>query len=125
MLVYEYRISLPFTINEFKIGQLYMISKYSRQETSAGDGFQNIQNKEITHPIYGKCRFTEKRLYFGSRIPEWASYLIPSRSFYVSETSHNFYPRTVTEYSCSFLPIQARVDTVYVDNDCGEDDAVC
>eukprot|EP01135_Chromosphaera_perkinsii_P010477 Nk52_evm1s2139 gene=Nk52_evmTU1s2139 len=125
-LVREYRLPLPFTVSEFHIGQRYMASKYSRVTTSPGDGFQNIQNIQLdNHPVYARCTFTEKRLYFGNRIPKWAHYLIPTKAFYVRECSYNFYPHTVTEYTCSFLPIYAKVETIYVDNDYGANEEVC
>ena len=36
MLIKEYRIPLPLTVDEYKIAQLYMIAKKSRQETKVG-----------------------------------------------------------------------------------------
>jgi hypothetical protein len=33
MLIKEYRIPLPLTVEEYKIAQLYMIAKKSREET--------------------------------------------------------------------------------------------
>ena len=33
MLIKEYRIPLPMTVEEYKIAQLYMIAKKSREET--------------------------------------------------------------------------------------------
>ena len=36
MLIKEYRIPLPLTVDEYKIAQLYMIAKKSRQESKVG-----------------------------------------------------------------------------------------
>lgn len=33
MLIKEYRIPLPMTVEEYRIAQLYMIAKKSREET--------------------------------------------------------------------------------------------
>ena len=41
MLIKEYRIPLPLTVDEYKIAQLYMIAKKSRQE-SKGTGTSNF-----------------------------------------------------------------------------------
>jgi hypothetical protein len=36
MLIKEYRIPLPMTVEEYRIAQLYMIAKKSREETKVG-----------------------------------------------------------------------------------------
>jgi hypothetical protein len=48
-------------------------------------------------------QFTEKRIHLSSRLPYWLQAVTP-RVFYVTEKSYNFYPYTITEYTCSFLP---------------------
>jgi hypothetical protein len=50
-----------------------------------------------------KGQFTEKRIHLSSRLPYWLQAVTP-RVFYVCEKSWNFYPFTITEYTCSFLP---------------------
>ena len=39
MLIKEYRIPLPLTVDEYKIAQLYMIAKKSREETKVRNYF--------------------------------------------------------------------------------------
>ena len=48
-------------------------------------------------------QFTEKRVYLNSKLPTWVSSWVPA-IFYVTEKAWNYYPYTITEYSCSFLP---------------------
>jgi len=36
MLIKEYRIPLPFSVEEYKIAQLYMVDKKSRLESHGG-----------------------------------------------------------------------------------------
>lgn len=36
MLIKEYRIPLPLSVDEYKIAQLYMIAKKSKEETKVG-----------------------------------------------------------------------------------------
>ena len=44
MLIKEYRIPLPLTVEEYRIAQLYMIAKKSKQESKGADsGKINIQ----------------------------------------------------------------------------------
>ena len=50
MLIKEYRIPLPMTVEEYKIAQLYMIAKKSREETkvrkSSLEPFINYADKQ-------------------------------------------------------------------------------
>ena len=39
MLIKEYRIPLPMTVEEYRIAQLYMIAKKSREESKVGRQF--------------------------------------------------------------------------------------
>ncbi|XP_049587810.1 cytoplasmic phosphatidylinositol transfer protein 1b [Syngnathus scovelli] len=103
MLEKEYRICMPLTVEEYRIGQLYMISKHSCEQSENGEGVEVVRNEADTHPEHGPGQVTEKRIYLSSKLPAWAKSLAP-RFFYVKETAWNFYPHTITEYSLSFLP---------------------
>lgn len=61
-------------------------------------------------------QFTEKRIHLSSRLPYWLQAVTP-RVFYVIEKSWNFYPVTITEYTCSFLPkFRVEIYTKFEDN---------
>ncbi|KAJ3597264.1 hypothetical protein NHX12_000792, partial [Muraenolepis orangiensis] len=98
MLLKEYRICMPLTVDEYRIGQLYMISKHSCEQSDGGQGVEVVQNQPEVHPQYGPGQVTEKRIYLSSKLPSWAKLLAP-RFFYVTEKAWNFYPYTITEYS--------------------------
>ncbi|XP_030067894.1 cytoplasmic phosphatidylinositol transfer protein 1 isoform X2 [Microcaecilia unicolor] len=119
MLVKEYRICMPLTIEEYRIGQLYTISKHSHQESDKGEGVEVIENKPHEDPVHGHGQFTEKRVHLSSKLPSWARMVVP-RIFYISEKAWNYYPYTITEYTCSFLPkFSIHIETRYADN-CGD-----
>ncbi|EFA84917.1 hypothetical protein PPL_01910 [Heterostelium album PN500] len=40
MLIKEYRITLPLTVEEYQIAQLYMVSKKSKETTKGGEGIE-------------------------------------------------------------------------------------
>ncbi|XP_072535170.1 LOW QUALITY PROTEIN: cytoplasmic phosphatidylinositol transfer protein 1b [Salminus brasiliensis] len=123
MLMKEYRICMPLTVEEYKIGQLYMISKHSHEQSGGGEGVEVVRNEADTHPEYGRGQVTEKRIYLNSKLPSWMRKFVPM-IFYVTETAWNFYPYTVTEYSCSFLPrLNIRIETRF-ENDNGSNDNV-
>ncbi|XP_042164180.1 cytoplasmic phosphatidylinositol transfer protein 1b isoform X1 [Oncorhynchus tshawytscha] len=116
MLMKEYRICMPLTVEEYKIGQLYMISKHSNEQSGGGEGVEVVRNQPDTHPQHGLGQLTEKRIYLNSKLPSWVSVFVP-RVFYVTEKAWNFYPYTITEYSVSFLPkFSIRIETRFENN---------
>ncbi|KAL9956912.1 hypothetical protein ACROYT_G038471 [Oculina patagonica] len=113
MMLKEYRICMPMTVEEYHIGQLYMISKHSHDQSERGEGVHVVKNEPCEDEKYGKGQFTEKRVYLSSRLPSWIRSYIP-KIFYVEEKAWNYYPYTITEYCCSFLPrFSIRIRTKY------------
>ncbi|XP_065065952.1 cytoplasmic phosphatidylinositol transfer protein 1-like [Rhopilema esculentum] len=117
----EYRICMPLTVEEYKVGQLYMINKHSHEQSEKGEGVEVVVNQEVSDQTHGKGFYTEKRIYLNSRLPTWLQSYIP-RIFYVTEKAWNFYPYTETEYTCSFVPrFSISIKTCYKnDNGCTE-----
>uniref|UniRef100_W5N818 Cytoplasmic phosphatidylinositol transfer protein 1 n=1 Tax=Lepisosteus oculatus TaxID=7918 RepID=W5N818_LEPOC len=100
----------------YRIGQLYMISKHSHEQSDRGEGVEVVQNEPYEDPAHGKGQFTEKRVYLNSKLPSWARAVVP-KIFYVTEKAWNYYPYTITEYTCSFLPkFSIHIETKYEDN---------
>lgn len=107
---------MPLTVEEYRIGQLYMISKHSHEQSERGEGVEVVQNEPYDDPEHGKGQFTEKRIYLNNKLPSWARAVVP-RIFYVTEKAWNYYPYTITEYTCSFLPkFSIHIETKYEDN---------
>ncbi|XP_055762865.1 cytoplasmic phosphatidylinositol transfer protein 1-like isoform X1 [Salvelinus fontinalis] len=123
MLLKEYRICMPLTVEEYRIGQLYMISKHSHEQSDRGEGVEVVQNEPFEDPAHGQGQFTEKRVYLNSKLPSWARAVVPN-IFYVTEKAWNYYPYTITEYTCSFLPkFSIHIETKYEDNKGSNDNA--
>ncbi|XP_048881772.1 cytoplasmic phosphatidylinositol transfer protein 1b [Brienomyrus brachyistius] len=116
MLMKEYRICMPLSVEEYRIGQLYMISKHSHEQSSDGEGVEVICNEPHAHPQHGPGQYTEKRIHLSSKLPSWISMFVP-RIFYIIEKAWNFYPYTITEFTCSFVPkFHIRIETKFEDN---------
>ncbi|KAF7666826.1 hypothetical protein LDENG_00089490 [Lucifuga dentata] len=116
MLMKEYRICMPLTVDEYRIGQLYMISKHSCEQSSGGEGVEVVRNESDIHPQHGVGQLTEKRIYLSSKLPSWAKAFVP-RFFYVTEKAWNLYPYTITGVYVSFLPkFCIRIETRYENN---------
>ena len=57
------------------------------------------------------------------RLPSWIRAMVP-KIFYITEKAWNYYPTTITEYTCSFVPSFAiHIETKYL-NDKGTTDNV-
>lgn len=107
---------MPLSVEEYRIGQLYMIAKHSHEQSDKGEGVEIIKNEDCTNEVHGKGRLTEKRIHLSSRLPSWIRSMIP-RIFYVTEKAWNYFPYTITEYTCSFLPkFSIFIETRYEDN---------
>ncbi|XP_037532809.1 cytoplasmic phosphatidylinositol transfer protein 1b isoform X1 [Nematolebias whitei] len=116
MLMKEYRICMPLTVEEYRIGQLYMISKHCCEQSGGGEGVEVVKNEPDIHPQHGPGQVTEKRIYLSSKLPSWIKAFVP-RFFYVTEKAWNFYPYTITEYSVSFVPrFSIRIETRFENN---------
>ncbi|XP_061079046.1 cytoplasmic phosphatidylinositol transfer protein 1-like [Conger conger] len=96
MLVKEYRICMPLTVEEYRIGQLYTICKHSHEVSDKGEGVEVVRNERHTDPVHGQGQLTEKRVHLSSKLPGWARAVVP-HIFYITEKSWNYYPYTVTE----------------------------
>uniref|UniRef100_A0A4W3K0X3 Cytoplasmic phosphatidylinositol transfer protein 1 n=1 Tax=Callorhinchus milii TaxID=7868 RepID=A0A4W3K0X3_CALMI len=111
---------LEYCVFSYRIGQLYMISKHSHEQSDRGEGVEVVQNEPYEDPIHGKGQYTEKRVYLNSKLPSWARAVVP-RIFYVTEKAWNYYPYTITG-KCSFLPkFSIHIETKYEDNNGSND----
>ncbi|MEE6483125.1 hypothetical protein FKM82_013442 [Ascaphus truei] len=57
-----------FAQMQYRIGQLYMISKHSHEQSSDGEGVEVSINEPYEDPVHGKGQYTEKRLYLNSQV---------------------------------------------------------
>ncbi|KAL6089582.1 hypothetical protein STEG23_016505, partial [Scotinomys teguina] len=57
------QMAAGFSQQKYKIGQLYMISKHSHEQSDRGEGVEVVQNEPFEDPHHGNGQFTEKRVY--------------------------------------------------------------
>ncbi|XP_041038138.1 membrane-associated phosphatidylinositol transfer protein 1-like [Carcharodon carcharias] len=121
MLIKEYRIALPMSLQEYQVAQLYMIQKKSREESSGeGSGVEILANRPYSDGPGGCGQFTHKVYHVGSHIPAWFRALLPKAALQVEEESWNAYPYTRTRYTCPFVEKFFIDIETYYKPDCGE-----
>uniref|UniRef100_A0A8C9WK80 Phosphatidylinositol transfer protein membrane associated 2 n=1 Tax=Scleropages formosus TaxID=113540 RepID=A0A8C9WK80_SCLFO len=104
MLIKEYRIPMPMSVEEYRIAQLYMIQKKSREETCGeGSGVEILENRPYTDGPGGSGQYTHKVYHIGMHIPSWFRSILPKAALRVEEESWNAYPYTRTRYTCPFV----------------------
>ncbi|KAJ8263704.1 hypothetical protein COCON_G00161610 [Conger conger] len=104
MLIKEYRIPMPMSVEEYRIAQLYMIQKKSREETCGeGSGVEILENRPYADGPGGAGQYTHKVYHIGMHIPSWFRSILPKAALRVEEESWNAYPYTRTRYTCPFV----------------------
>ncbi|KAL3676890.1 hypothetical protein R1sor_026838 [Riccia sorocarpa] len=104
VMIYEYRIPLPFTMEEYEIAQLYMVAKFSASESTgdSGDGVEVLKNEPFEDQDR-KGQYTHKVYHLASKLPSWLVSLLPKKALMLEEEAWNAYPRCTTILKCPFL----------------------
>eukprot|EP00117_Sycon_ciliatum_P028656 scpid76748/ scgid22978/ Cytoplasmic phosphatidylinositol transfer protein 1; Retinal degeneration B homolog beta len=116
VLTQEYRVCLPVSVDEYRIGQLYMIAKHSLEQSDEGDGVEIVKNEPCEDPVHGTGQYTEKHIHISNKLPGWIRPFIP-KFIHIIEKAWNYFPYTLTEYECSVVPrFSVKVETRYENN---------
>lgn len=109
------------TVEEYRIAQLYMIQKKSRDETyGEGSGVEILENRPYTDGPGGSGQYTHKVYHIGMHIPSWFRSILPKAALRVVEESWNAYPYTRTRFTCPFVEkFSIDIETFYK-TDAGE-----
>jgi len=102
MLIKEFRVVLPLTVEEYQVAQLYAVAEASKNETGGGEGIEVLKNepykdKPLLDGKYSNGQYTYKIYRLASKVPAFIRYLAPQGSLEVHEEAWNAYPycRTV------------------------------
>jgi len=102
MLIKEFRVILPLTVEEYQVAQLYSVAEASKNETGGGEGIEVQKNEPFdNYPLlggkYNKGQYTYKIYHLKSKVPAFIRLLAPEGSMEIHEEAWNAYPycRTV------------------------------
>ena len=107
--IIEYRITLPLTVDEYKIGQLYSVAEASRKETGGGDGVEIRENRPFIREEceeYGSSgQYTYKIMHLEHKLPKFITRLglFEPQDLQLHEKAWNAYPYCKTVYSNSWM----------------------
>jgi hypothetical protein len=119
VLIKEYRIVMPFTVEEYRIGQLYSVARTQLMEVTEGDGagVEILENKPVVHPTMGPGQHTQKRYRIDRRFPAWLRTIAPKSGSTLEETSTNCFPITSTVVKLPlFQKFTIRIDTIHAED---------
>jgi len=105
--IVEYRIPLPLSVDEYKIGQLYGVAEASKNETGGGDGVEVVENRPFTPEeceVYkSNGQYTYKVMHLEQKVPRVIKVIAPKGSLQIHEKAWNAYPYCKTLYSNEYM----------------------
>ena len=106
-IVREFRITMPMTMAEYQIGQLFATAEASKNETGGGEGVEVIRNESYERvslpmgPDYGQ--YTQKVYHLDSKVPAWVRAVTPKDLYTLHEECWNSYPYNETHVSNLYM----------------------
>jgi len=99
------------SLEEFKIGQLYMIAKISQEDDSISD-VEILKNEPFENSL-GSGIYTHKKFHLERTLPDWLQSFFPKNILVVEEKSWNIYPLcTKTIYHAKALLASFNIEIV-------------
>lgn len=97
MLIKEYRVILPLTVEEYQVAQLFSVAEASKNETGGGEGIEVLKNEPFdNYPLlggkYSKGQYTYKIYHLASKVPTFIRLLVPKGALEIHEEAWNAYP---------------------------------
>jgi hypothetical protein len=97
MLIKEFRIVLPMTVEEYQVAQLWSVAKASKENTGGGEGIEVLKNEPFTgkkdlFKDHTDGQYTHKIYKLQSKVPWWIRKLAPKGTLEMTEKAWNAYP---------------------------------
>ncbi|XP_046944015.1 phosphatidylinositol transfer protein beta isoform isoform X3 [Lynx rufus] len=91
VLIKEFRVVLPCSVQEYQVGQLYSVAEASKNETGGGEGIEVLKN-EPYEKDGEKGQYTHKIYHLKSKVPAFVRMIAPEGSLVFHEKAWNAYP---------------------------------
>ncbi|KCV67516.1 hypothetical protein H696_06035 [Fonticula alba] len=103
VMIREFRIPVPISLDNYDIAQLFCVAEMSKEETSGDAGVEILKNEPYDDPVLGKGQYTQKIYHLGTRVPKYVQVLAPASSLILIEDAWNGFPYTKTVLKNPFL----------------------
>ncbi|CAL1616154.1 unnamed protein product [Knipowitschia caucasica] len=102
VLVKEYRVVLPCSVEEYQVGQLFSVAEASKNETGGGEGIEVLTNEPyVENGVKGQ--YTHKIYRIKSKVPGFVAMLAPEGAFVFHEKAWNAYPYCKTVVTNDYM----------------------
>ncbi|XP_026640413.1 phosphatidylinositol transfer protein beta isoform isoform X3 [Microtus ochrogaster] len=91
VLIKEFRVVLPCSVQEYQVGQLYSVAEASKNETGGGEGIEVLKNEPYEEDGE-KGQYTHKIYHLKSKVPAFVRMIAPEGSLVFHEKAWNAYP---------------------------------
>ncbi|XP_075035106.1 phosphatidylinositol transfer protein beta isoform-like [Mixophyes fleayi] len=91
VLIKEFRVCLPISVEEYQIGQLFSVAEASKDNTGGGEGIEVLKNEPYEREGE-KGQYTHKIYHLQSKVPSFVKMLAPEGSLIFHEKAWNAYP---------------------------------
>lgn len=120
MIIVEYRVPMPFSAHEYRVGQLYTIAMKSKLDSAdASNGVRINANEPYANGPGGTCgQYTDKTYYLSSKMPDWLKRVVPDSAAQLREQAWNAYPYTRNKFTNPLLGdsrLTLEIESRYVD----------
>ncbi|XP_032803278.1 phosphatidylinositol transfer protein beta isoform-like [Petromyzon marinus] len=92
VLVKEFRVLLPCSVEEYQVGQLFSVAEASKNETGGGEGIEVLRNEPYEKEGGEKGQYTHKIYHVHSKVPNFVRLFAPEGSLVFHEKAWNAYP---------------------------------
>jgi len=97
-------VTLPMTVEEYQVAQLYSVAEASKNETGGGEGVEVIKNEPyddvpLLNGQFTKGQYTYKKYHLASKVPSWIKMVAPKGALEIHEEAWNAYPYCKTVLS--------------------------
>lgn len=97
MLIKEFRVILPMTVEEYQVAQLWSVAQASKENTGGGEGIEVLknepfENKKDLFQNYTSGQYTHKIYKLQSKVPWWLRKMAPKGTLEFHEEAWNAYP---------------------------------
>ncbi|CAM6091152.1 unnamed protein product [Calypogeia fissa] len=111
----EFRVVMPLSIEEFRIAQMYMVTRIQEQQTSGSEGVEVLVNKAFDNQEFGTGQYTSKIYRMQSKAPSWVAAIAPTNALVIEEEAWNAYPKCKTILKCPYFPkFKLTIETMHV-----------